>query len=295
VALLLSELINGLVLACMLGLVAAGLALIFGVVGIVNFAHGDYVMVGGYILYECYAVLHWPYLVAVIATVAGTAMLGAITYLIALRHLIPRPWHTQLLATLALSILLQNIAQKIWSPSARSVATPFTVRSYRLGSLTVISQQELFIWLGTAVALCAVWLVLSKSKSGKAMRAVSQNREACTVVGISAGRTALLAFTIGTALCGVAAALVLPMQNVYPTAGLPITTQAFVVVILGGMGSLRGAVSAALVIGLVSALSAGYISTGYTDAICYATMILVLVFRPAGLFGDRSQVSWVGL
>ncbi len=290
-----SEIINGLVLASFYALVASGLAMIFGVVGIVNFAHGDFVMLAGYFFYEFYVVVRLPYLPAIILTALGAAVIGALTYWIALRRLIAREWYTQLIATLALSVLLENIAQKIWSPNAISVATPFTVRSLRLGSAVNVSVQDLFVFAGTAICLLTLWLVTTRTRSGKAMRAVAQNRDACTVTGINIGRMAMLAFVAGTALCGIAAALVLPLQDVYPTVGLSITTQAFVVVIVGGMGSVPGAAVAAVIIGLVDALTAGYVSSAYTDAFGYAVMILVLLVHPNGLFGDRSQRGWVGL
>jgi branched-chain amino acid transport system permease protein len=294
VTLIVSELTNGLILASFFALVAVGLALLFGVVGIVNFAHGDFVMVSGYLFYESYVVLRVPYLLAILLTVLAAAVFGALVYWVALRHLISREWHTQLLATLALSILFENGVQFIWSPSALSVATPFTLSSVHLGPSIVISVQDMFVWVGTAVCLLALWFVIAKTKWGKAMQAVSQNRDACIVTGIDVSRVALLAFVLSIGLCAIAATLVFPLQNIYPTAGLSITTQAFVVVILGGMGSVRGAVVAALIVGMVDALAAGYISTAYTDGFGYAVMILILVFRPSGLFGDSSR-KWEGL
>jgi branched-chain amino acid transport system permease protein len=295
VTLFFSELVNGLSLAAFFALVSAGLALIFGVVGIVNFAHGDFVMVAGYLFYESYTQMHLPYLLAIVVTVLAASIVAGAVYLIAIAHLINRPWHTQLLATLAISILLENIAQKIWSPSARSVATPATLHVVHLGSDISITWQELYVWIGSIACLLVMWFFIVRTRWGKAMRAVSQNREACAVIGIRVKSVALLAFVISIALCAVAATLVLPMQNVYPTAGLTITTQAFVVVILGGMGSIRGALVASVIIGLVQAFAAGYISSAYTDAFGYAVMIAILVFHPNGLFGDRSLRGWAGL
>ncbi len=291
-----SEIVNGLVLASFFALLAGGLALIFGVVGIVNFAHGDFVMIAGYFFYEFYVYMHLPYLVAIVLTMLATAAFGGAIYWLALRHLIARAWYAQLLATLGLSILFENIAQEIWSPNARSVATPSTLQTaMRIGTVNV-TVQDLYVVIGTIICLLSLWLVIAKTRWGKAMRAVSQNREACIVTGINVKLVALLAFTISTALCGLAAALVLPLQDVYPTVGLAFTTQAFVVVILGGMGSMRGAVVAAVIIGLVDALAAGYISSAYTDAFGYAVMILILLVHPAGLFGDPSQRrGWVAL
>lgn len=292
-----SEVVNGLILASFFALVAGGLALIFGVVGIVNFAHGDFVMIAGYIFYELYVFLHLPYLAAILLTVLGTAVFGGAIYWLALRHLVERVWYAQLLATLGLSILFENIAQQIWSPNALSVATPSTLQvALHIGSGANVTVQDVYVLIGTTVSLLCLWLIISKSRWGKAMRAVSQNREACIVAGINIKLVALLAFAIGTALCGLAACLVLPMQDVYPTVGLSFTTQAFVVVILGGMGSIRGAVVAAVIVGLVEALAAGYISSGYTEAFGYAVMILILLLHPTGLFGDRVQRrGWVSL
>ncbi len=292
-----SEIVNGLVLASFFALVAGGLALIFGVVGIVNFAHGDFVMIAGYFFYELYVHLQLPYLIAILLTVLGTAVFGGSIYWLALRHLVERAWYAQLLATLGLSILFENIAQQIWSPNALSVATPSTLQvAIHIGVGANVTVQDVYVFIGTAVCLICLWLIITKWRWGKAMRAVAQNREACVVSGINVKLVALLAFALSTALCGLAACLVLPMQDVFPTVGLSFTTQAFVVVILGGMGSVRGAVVAAVIVGLVEALAAGYISSGYTDAFGYAIMILILLVRPTGLFGDRVQRSgWSSL
>jgi branched-chain amino acid transport system permease protein len=291
-----SEVVNGLVLASFFALVAGGLALIFGVVGIVNFAHGDFVMIAGYFFYEFYVYMHLPYLPAIALTMLATSVFGGAIYWLTLRHLIARAWYAQLLATLGLSILFENVAQEIWSPSARSVATPATLHvAFRIGAVNV-TVQDVYVFVGTIVCLLSLWLVIARTRWGKAMRAVSQNREACIVTGINIKFVALLAFALSTALCGLAAALVLPLQDVYPTVGLTFTTQAFVVVILGGMGSIRGAVVAAVIVGLVDALAAGYISSAYTDAFGYAVMIIILLVHPAGLFGDQSQRrGWVAL
>lgn len=293
--LFLSELMNGLVLASFFALVSSGLSLMFGVVGIVNFAHGDFVMVSGYLFYVFYTQLQWIYPLAILATVMAACILSAAIYLLTIAHLITRPWHTQLLATLALSILLENIAQKIWSPSALSVATPDTLKIIHLGGHLNISWQDAYVWIGTVVCLLIMWFVIAKTRYGKAMRALAQNREACSIVGIRVRTIAMLAFVISIALCAIAATLVLPLQNVYPTVGLSITTQAFVVVILGGMGSIRGALVASVVIGMVQAFAAGYFSTSYTDAFGYAVMIIILVVHPNGLFGGKALRGWVGL
>jgi branched-chain amino acid transport system permease protein len=284
-----SEIINGLVLASFFALVAGGLALIFGVVGIVNFAHGDFVMIAGYFFYDFYVALHLPYALAILVTIAATALLGSAIYWAVLRHLIARPWYAQLVATLALSILFENIAQAIWSPTARSVGTSATLKPvFRISSVNV-TLQEIYIVIGTAVCLLILWALVSHTRWGKAMRALSQNREACFVTGINMNLVAVMAFAISTAMCGLAACLVLPMQDVDPTVGLSFTTQAFVVVILGGMGSVKGATIAAIIVGLVDALAAGYISSAYTDGFGYVVMILILLVRPTGLFGDRTQ------
>jgi branched-chain amino acid transport system permease protein len=291
-----SEVVNGLVLASFFALVAGGLALIFGVVGIVNFSHGDFVMIAGYIFYEFYVFMHLPYIVAIVLTMAATAVFGGAIYWLALRHLVARVWYAQLLATLGLSILFENIAQQIWSPNARSVATPSTISTALRISTVNITWQDVYVLIGTIVCLLCLWFVIARTRWGKAMRAVSQNRDACTVTGINVKRVALLAFAISTALCGLAAGLVLPMRDVYPTVGLSFTTQAFVVVILGGMGSMRGAVVAAVIVGLVDALAAGYISSAYTDAFGYAVMIGILLVHPTGLFGEQAnRRGWVSL
>lgn len=294
-SLLLSEFTNGLVLTSYYALVACGLVLIFGVVGIVNFAHGDFVMLGGYLFYEFYIVLGEPYLAALVLATLAEGALALLMYVLVVRRLVSREWYAPLIGTLALSVLLESVAQAIWSAAPRSVATPAVFHVIRLGTAGTVNEQEIYVFVGTALCLLTLWAVLGRSKWGKAMRAVAQNREACAVNGINVSAVALGAFVAAAALCALAAALVLPLQLISPTAGDAITTQAFVVVILGGMGSIRGAVVASFIVGMVTALSAAYMSSAYTDAFGYGVMILMLLFRPVGLFGDASLRGWTGL
>ncbi len=285
---LLDQLANGLTRGAEYALVAAGLALIFGVVQIVNFAHGEFYMVGAYALLVGQEALGLPYAVGALLTIVFMGLFGALFFLTVVKRIMGRGWQAQLVATLAASVLLVNLAIVLAGSIPQTVVSPLATNILTLGTVHFSAQRALVMVLAI-VAFALLYVLLRFTKIGKAMRAISQNREAAIVVGIPPDRVALAAVTLGSLLAGVAAATIPPLSNVSPTMGTIVTLKAFAAVVMGGFGNVVGAVISAILLGIIEALGVGYISSEYGDAIVFGAMILVLLLRPYGLFGRPSR------
>jgi branched-chain amino acid transport system permease protein len=281
---LLDQLANGLTRGAEYALVAAGLALIFGVVQIVNFAHGEFYMVGAYFLFVAESVLGLPYELGALLSILAMGVFGALFFEVVIRRIIGKGWQTQLVATVAASVLLVNSSIVLAGSVPQTVVSPLSGTILSLGNVH-FSAQRLLVLVLAVIAFAALYAVLRYTKVGKAMRAISQNRDAATVVGIPVNRIALAAVVVGSMLAGVAAATIPPLSNVSPTMGGILTLKAFAAVVMGGFGNVTGAIVSAIVLGVVEALGVGYLSSEYGDAIVFGAMIIVLLFRPHGLFG----------
>lgn len=286
---LIDQLVNGLTLGAQYALVAAGLSLIFGVLGIVNFAHGEFFMLGSYALYAAQSVLGLSYGLSSLVAVVAMGAFGALFYVVVLARIINHSWQVQLVATLATSLFLVNLAIVLAGPTPRLVDSPLADSSFDLLGGHVSIQR--LVVLGTAlVAFSVMYLYLRHAKLGKAMRAMAQNREAASIAGIPIRKVGLVAVIAGAALAGVASATIAPLVNLQPTMGQLLTIKAFAAVIMGGFGNVTGAIISAMVLGMVEALSAGYLTSDYADLIVFGVMVLVLLVRPSGLFGKVARV-----
>jgi branched-chain amino acid transport system permease protein len=286
------QVINGLTLGSQYALVAVGLSLIFGVVGIINFAHGEFFMLGAYALTMVYS---WngpiPYPLAIVLTMALMFGFGVIYERLVIRPILEKPWYTHIIATLATSIIFVNSASYIWGTSPKMAPTILAKTMIHTPYFN-ISYQRILVLIITAVTFALLYLFIQKTKTGKAMRAMSQSREACAVHGINVKRLCVLTFGLSAGLAGLAAASTSPLFNILPTMGSLLTLKAFAAVIMGGFGQVSGAIYASFIIGLTEALAAGYghhihIDSAYRDAFPFGMMILVLLFKPHGLFGKK--------
>ncbi len=283
---LLEQLVHGLTLGSLYAMVATGLALMFGVVRLVNFAHGEFYMLGGYAFWYAYVELGLPYPVAGLAAAAAMGLFGLAYERGVIRTILARTWHVQLIATLATSITLTNLAILVFGTQPKEVPTTLSSTIAEIGGVRMAWQRPLVLVAAVIIFAGLEWFV-TRAKLGKAMRAMSQNREACAVVGIDVQRVALATFGISAALAGGAAALVSPLFNIFPDVGALLTLKAFAAVIVGGFGYVKGAIAAAFLIGLAESLAGGYVSYAYKDAIAFVVMVAVLLLRPQGLFGRR--------
>ena len=283
---LLEQLLHGLTLGAMYGMVATGLALMFGVVRLINFAHGEFFMLGAYAFWLAYGVLRLPYALAAVCAAAAMALFGIVYQRTVIRAILDRSWHVQLIATLATSIVLTNLAIIVFGTQSKEVPTRLSSTVLDFAGFR-LAWQRLVVLAGALVIFAALHWFVTRTKLGKAMRAMSQNREACAVVGVDVQKVALATFAISAALAGAAAALVTPLFNIFPDMGALLALKAFAAVIVGGFGYVNGAIAASFLIGIAESLAGGYIAYAYKDAFAFIFMIAVLLWRPQGLFGRR--------
>lgn len=290
------QLVNGLVISVFYALTALGLSLIFGVLRIVNFAHGELYMMGGFAYYVVASLLGVPPAAAVLVASAGVFLLGALLERLLIRPVyegkVDRPDEYAIMITFALSVLLQSLMLSVFGPWSKRPEPIFRGR-VELGAL-IISGDRLAAALVGALVIIGMVLVLHYTRAGKAVRAVSQDREAAEILGVDVRLVGMLAFGIGAALAGAAGALMGPVFNVTPTMGIIPVIKAYVIVVLGGLGSLRGAIFGALILGEVEVLAMVLIpdttrALAYKDAYGLALLVLVLLFRPQGLFGTEGR------
>lgn len=282
-AILGQHLLNGALIGCVYALIAIGLTMIFGVMNIANFAHGEFYMLGGFLAFYLVSLLGFNYFLALPVAVALVVALAVVLQHALFRRLRDAPVMTTTVVTIGLSLLLENMALLFWGAQPQVVPTPFDTKPLSFFGIYT-SPLYLFSIAVTAALIVLGHLVIQRSLMGKAMRATFQNKEASALVGVRIDRIYTYAFTFGAGLAAAAGAVLGGFIPVEPSMGGVVTLKAFVVVILGGMGSFIGAIVGGLLLGLAEALGAGYLSTGWKDAIGFFAVILVLLFRPEGLF-----------
>lgn len=276
------QLANGVALGSTYALVALGLTLIFGVLLIPNFAHGEFYMVGAFTTYTLVA-LGLNFWLASLLGIAAVMALGCLVDLVVFRPIEKAPGLSLMIAALAASIVLQQTATLVWGAEPRTIPSPLP-GVLRLPSVS-ITHMQVAVVAALALSWLAIWLILHRSRLGLAIRAVSQNRDAAILMGIGMSEVRFATFAIGAALGGVAGALLGATFPIYPTMGANPVLKAFVVLVLGGIGNLWGAVAGGLILGTVEVLVAGYVSSELQDVGAFAILVAVLLVRPQGLFG----------
>jgi branched-chain amino acid transport system permease protein len=282
------QLVNGLMLGASYALVAIGYTLIFGVLNLLYFAQGEVFMVGAFVgLYLVVAAGANIY-GAIIGAMIICGALGAVAFFVAVRPVSKDRPLAPLISTIGLTIILQNLAVYIFG--GQQMAFPETIEQklYRLGPVTVSSAQ-LFI-LGVAVTLMVLlWLFIERTKMGRAIRATAENHETAALLGVDVNRVVLITFIIGSAIAGVAGVLDgIKNSNISPFMGLGAAVKGLIVMLLGGLGNVPGAMVAGLMLGMIEILSAAYIGTTERDFFSFLILILILLWQPTGLFGTRT-------
>jgi branched-chain amino acid transport system permease protein len=276
--------INGLLLGGIYSLIAIGLTLIFGVVRIINFAQGEFLMIGMFATFWIFSLLKIdPYLALFIFTPL-LFLLGMGTERLIIKPIQNAPPIAQIFSTFGLSIVLQNGALMFWKSDYRSLETSYSNAVISWAGLMINVPR--LVAFGVAVGIVIfLYLFLQRTYLGKAMNAVAQDRDAAQLMGVDINRVYMLAFGLGIGLEGLAGALLMPIYATYPTVGFTFGLIAFVVVVLGGLGNMIGAFLGGLVIGLVESFSGFYISPELNTAIYFLIFVLVLIVRPSGLMG----------
>ena len=283
----LTQLLNGLSLGSIYALVALGYTMVYGIILLLNFAHGDIIMVGGYIAWIAMANLGLPPLVAALLAVAGCMALGVLIDKIAYAPLRDAPRLSILITAIGVSYLLQNLALLIYGSEQKAFPVLFTIPSVELGGV-YIDGITIATMAVTAIIMVGLSLFINRTRMGKAMRAVSEDKEAAELMGISVNRTITVTFAIGSALAGVAAIFYgAAYTYIRPTTGAMPGIKAFTAAVFGGIGSIPGAMLGGVLLGVIEQLSKTYISTLWADAIVFGVLVAVLVVKPTGLLGKR--------
>jgi branched-chain amino acid transport system permease protein len=278
------QVINGLVIGSIYAMVALGLTLIFGILHIGNFAHGQLYMLGAFAAYWLVTLWGWNLWSSMLAAMGLMALLGMILERIVFRPVRSAPHINGLIVALGLFITLENVAFILWGGEERTLPSPYATKMISVLNLS-LTLQRLLVFIISILLIWILYLFIKRTKIGKAIRAVAQDAEVSRLMGIPIYRISAAVFAVSSALAGAAGALVGPIFCVFPGMGVTPILKAFVVIVLGGMGSIPGAIFGGFILGIAESLGAGYISSEYKDAFAFAALILVLMIKPSGLFG----------
>jgi branched-chain amino acid transport system permease protein len=281
---LLQVLINGLLIGFTLSLIASGLTLIYGVMNIVNFAHGEFLMLAMYATFFLYARGGMDPLAALPLTVLLLFAIGRLTYATLIRRVMRGPAHAQIFATFGLMIALQGTAQFVWGADYHTVGAS-SVSGRLLFGRVVVSLPQLASAIGALGGMLALWFLLERTTLGRALRATAQDKDAAALLGINTERIYGLAWGIGAACVGIAGTLLATHYYIVPRVGAVFALVAFATVALGGFGSIGGAFVAGVTIGVVEVAAGYFVSSLYKYVFVYGIYLLVVVLRPAGLLG----------
>src|SRR5262252_5527546 len=273
---LVQHVVNGLIVGVGYALMGIGLTLIFGIMRVVNFAHGEFFMMGAFFLFTLFTLWGVNFFLASLLSVIGVGLVGAVVERLILRRLRLAPIEIPMLATVALSVIIQNAAILLWDPSPKTIKHVFSPVPLTLGPINVVSIR-LFAGLVAVALIVGSHLLIQKTRIGRAMRATFQDTDMARLTGVDVDRVYMFTFAFGAALAGASGALLGAVFWVYPAMGD-----------LAALKSFLGAIVGGLLLGVSESLGAGYISSGYKDAIGFILIILLLLWRPQGLFGKKA-------
>ncbi len=283
---LLPQFLHGLVYGMTLALVAIGLSLVFGVMRVINFAHGELLMIGAFVGTTTYA-LAGSFWLALVAGAAAGAALGWAIERFTLRRLYGRNPMYLLLGTYGLSLVLMEGARIVWGSVPRKLPPPFEVTVQFLGLAYPAYRLALLVF--TAAILVALWTFLTRTQAGTIIRGVAQDRIMVEALGVNVARVFAGTFALGAALAALGGVLLAPLLAVYATMGLDVILSAFAVIIIGGLGSFPGTLLASLIVGMLESVSTIWISPTSAKTLTFVAMVLILLVRPAGLLGEEMR------
>ena len=284
----LQSLLSGVLIGGAYALIGVGLTIIFGVMRIINFAHGDLVMLGMYASFFLFTLGNVDPFVSIIFVFPLLFLFGAILQKTVINKVLNALPQNQILLTIGIGLILSNTMMLLFTSDYRIISTTYSSGSFRLGEISVSTPLLLSFVITAAVTAALYWFLL-KTDTGQAIRATAQDRDAAQLMGVNVKRMSILATGIGAGLAAVAGSLISPTYYIFPQVGQPFTLKAFVIVVLGGMGSVMGATVGGIIIGATESLAGAYISSGLKDLVVYVLFLLILLFKPAGLFG-KSRV-----
>lgn len=279
---ILQQILNGLTLGGVYSLVALGLTLVYGILHVPNFAHGAFYMVGAYVAFYLMSALGLHYWLAMAGAAVAVALLAVVADRLVFHPLRHAPGLHHMIAAIGILLFLESGAQAIWGADFHRLQSPYG-GILNFGGL-ILPEQRLLIIVAAFALVLALHLFLKKTMTGATIIAMAQNRDGAALVGINPNRVAMLTFAISGVLAAMAAVLYAPINLIYPGMGNLVILKAFVIIVLGGMGSVPGAIVGGLILGFAEAFGAFYISTDYKDIIAFVLLVAILSVRPQGLF-----------
>lgn len=285
----LQQLSNGIIIGVIYSIMAMGLSLIFGIMDVINFAHGELYMLGAYAAFYVSTLFNISPMISLVLAILIVFFIGLLIEATAIRHMRSKrsPLEYTILLTFGISIFLQNLALIIFGPSYKRIP-PILKGVINIGPI-VQSRQRILILLIAIFMMILISYIIKRTKLGMAMRATAQSIEASKLIGINVNSIYMISFGIGAALAAAGGSLIAPMFYIYPTMGITPVLKSFVIIILGGLGSIEGAVLGGIIIGITETLTCAYVSAQYETAVAFALMIIILVFKPSGLFGKAKN------
>ena len=286
-----TQIINGLGIGSIYALIALGYSMVYGIVQLINFAHGDIIMVGAYVVFVVLVTLNLPLWLAVLGSIIFCGLAGVVIERVAYHRLLVHdaPRISLLITAIGVSIFLQNLFQLLFGSDAKSMPKMFTFSPLQLGTLQITSSTLLNIAV-SVLMMAGLQLLVNKSKIGKAMRATSEDAGAAKLMGINTNTTIAFTFGIGSALAAVGAVLYCnTYPQIKPIMGGMLGLKAFVAAVLGGIGSIPGAMLGGYILGVAESLTNAYISSNLTDAVVFGILIVVLLVKPTGLLGKNAR------
>lgn len=280
--LLFQQLLNGLTIGSVYSLVALGLTLVFGILHVPNFAHGALYMVGAYVALTVMTALGMNYWLAIVIAIVVVASLSVLMERLVFSRLDSKDPLPIMIAAIGILFFLESFAQYIWGSQYQRMVTPYG-ESIQIFGLTVTIQRILVI-VAAVLLMLLLHFFLTRTMTGAAIIAMSQNRNGAFLVGINSSRVAMMTFAIAGGLAAAAATLSAPINLVFPSMGNLVIMKAFVIIIIGGMGSIPGAIIGGYILGMAESLGATYLSTDYKDLIAFFLLVLILTLKPTGLF-----------
>ena len=280
------QLLNGLTLGSVYLLVGIGLTLVFGILHVPNFAHGSLYLIGGYMTLMCMKALGVHYFIAILFSIVAVALLAVLMERLVFNPLRNAPPIHDKIAAIGLVLFFEALVSLLWGNEYHRMITPFGDSIKIAGMAT--SPQRLLVIVVAAIVVILLYLFLKKTMVGASILAMAQNREGAFLVGINANAVAMMTFAISGILAAIAASLASPINLVFPAMGHLVILKAFVVVIIGGMGSIPGAIIGGMILGISESLGATYISNDYKDMIAFLLLIIIMTARPKGLFAKEA-------
>jgi branched-chain amino acid transport system permease protein len=280
----LQSVLSGLLVGGVYALIGIGLTIIFGVMRVINFAHGELLMLGMYASWFIFTRFGVDPYVSLVATAPLLFLWGAFLQKVFINRVLNALPQNQILLTIGLGLIMSNAMLLVFTSDYRILSTTYSSSSFDVLGLSV-SQPLLYSFLVTVVITTALFLFLQRTDTGQAIRATAQDRDAAQLMGINVQWTSVLAFGIGSALAGTAGALIAPTYYIFPQVGATFTLKAFVIVVLGGMGSIVGATLGGLIIGVTESMSAIYVASGLKELVVFVLFLALLLFKPSGLLG----------